>query len=225
MLGCASVHWGEGNRRRYTLDNVSLGGALMLGMPTPSVGDPVLAVLRVSGARPVSVTGKVIRVNQDRDVRPAFAVQFSEPSTDLEDLIREVSEEMRDDDVAQTVMVVARSSLLRDQLALWLADAGWRVVGVSTPLEAVAELDRNPAGVRWIVALDRLTQTGGTELLTYVSSTYPGVHRLLVSAPAHRREAEAAMNNGVIDAALSQPIHMKRLAEALGRCPRRDHQP
>ena len=222
VLGCASVHWRGGERRRYTLDNVSTGGALMLGMPMPRVGEQVLAVLRVSGARPVSVSGKVIRVNHDSDTRPAFAVQFAAPSSDLEELVREVADELDNDRLAHTVLVVARSVTLREQLSCWLTGAGWRVIGVATPLEAVAELDRRPGEVRWVVALDRLTQTGGTELLSYVSSAYPGVHRLLVSPESEHQRCRDAMNDGVADAALAQPIGMKRLAEALGRAPRRD---
>ena len=191
----------------------------MLGMPSPELGQEVLAVLRVSGARPVSVTGKVVRVNKRDCARPAFAVEFTRPSGDLEDLITDVTTEVRSEGPAEAVIVVARSPGLRDQLGHWLTESGWRVVGATTPLEAIAELERDPASVRWIVALDRLTQTGGTELLTYVSQTYPGVHRLLVSPPAHQEQAREAISEGVADAALLQPVGMRRLAEAVGKAP------
>jgi DNA-binding NarL/FixJ family response regulator len=215
--GAASVAWGERNSRRYTIDNLSLGGALMLGTPAPAEGEAVHAVIRLPGARLLDLSGRVIRTT-DHHYRPEFAVAFDELRSEAEDLIHDLSIAMLEQRGVATALVVARSQTMRDGLSSLLREIGWTAAAAEAPLQAIALLDQPELDVRWVVVLERQTQTSGIDLLRYVADELPGVRRLLISRPEKYRAASDAVRLGVADAALLQPVQRDRFKQIVGPC-------
>ncbi len=225
VRGVASLQW-EGNRaRRYALDNVSLGGALMMGAPQPAVGSEVTVELRVPGMRSKSVRGQVVRASYEPDERSGFAVAFGDGPDDIEEWVQDLSVRVLQSEARPAVLIVARSRAMRETLGASLESIGWHVTLAATPLEALLALEREREEVRWVIILDQLTQTSGVELLQHVARDYPRVRRLLVCRPDTYRYAQQAVRDGLADAALLQPVQKQRLGSIVGPCTDEGHRP
>lgn len=212
--GAAYVAWKHGTRC-YAVDNLSLGGALLLGVPAPPVGARVVALLRMRGARALSLCGHVVRASRS-ELRPEFAVRFDWVPSDAEDEIHDLWLADHERPEAPTVLLVARSAKARRALSEFLQRLGWSVATAGTPLEAIEKLTRLADDLHWIVVFDRLTQTTGASLLSYVGSAHPGLRRLLICPRSARRLDHVALWRGIAEAAILQPINPPDLARAMG---------
>jgi len=86
-LGRAVVFDGP-RAHEYRVENLSAGGALLLGSPVPPVGSRLQLVLRL-GALPTDVIEARVAY-QTASRRPGFAVAFVELDASLQDLIQDV---------------------------------------------------------------------------------------------------------------------------------------
>ena len=225
VRGVASLQGGGNRSRRFALDNVSVGGALMMGAPHPAVGSAVSLELRVPGMCSKSLHGQVVRECHRPDDIEGFAVRFDEVPSDIEDWVHDLSVRVLQNEARPAVLIVARSRSTRETLGASLEKIGWHVTLASTPLEALLALEREIADLRWVVILDQLTQTSGVELLQHVARDYPEVRRLLVCRPDTYRYARQAVRDGLADAALLQPIQRQRLDSIVGPCTDEGHRP
>ncbi len=188
----------------------------MLGHPLTRVGEPVEAMVKLTGATPFGLRAHIVRPPRAGAALPQFAIRFDDLSADAEDLIHQIWLASHENPRPPAVLVVARSRSMRRALAQLLEADGWRVISAGAPLEAMDRMLLDEADLRWIIVLDRLTQTSGIEFLTFVGDAYPGVRRLLISRPDAYRAARGAVNIGVADAALLQPVGKARLEQIIG---------
>ena len=216
VLGTARVVWERGEVTRYTVDNLSLGGARILGHPVTRVGERIHTIVNLVGAPPMSMPAHVVREPKPRAPLPEFAIEFDKVTPEAEDLIHQLWLDSFEHPRQPTVLVVARSVPMRAALASLLSANGWRVVEAAAPLEAMNRLLLDQLDLRWIIVLDRLTQTTGIEFLAFVGDAYPGVRRLLISRPDGYRDALSAVDHGVADAAMLQPVRKSRLEQIIG---------
>jgi hypothetical protein len=72
----------------YEVENLSAGGALLIGSPVPEVGARLQLVLRVGGIPGELIEARV--ADRTADPRPGFAVAFVDLDASLQDLVQDV---------------------------------------------------------------------------------------------------------------------------------------
>lgn len=173
-------------------------------------------MLRMRGIRSLSLSGCVVRTADSR-VRPAFALRFKSVPGHAEDAIHDLWLADTEHPANATVLLVARSSAVRDVLSALLKRMGWSVATAGSPLEAIAQLEDLADEIQWVVAFHHLTQTDGEGLLSYAGSAHPGIRRLLICPPSARRLDRLVVWRGVAEAAILQPVNPADFANALGK--------
>jgi hypothetical protein len=214
VQGDAAVRWG-GKTNRYQLETLSLGGALMhtLSGTAPGTGDEVQAVLHVHGARTISMRGRVVRGG---DADPdGFAIAFEPLSPRAEDVIENLSLEVLERGLRSTVLVVSGLRGPGRTLSRCMRDNGWRVINVSSPLDAVQRLQDPSLDVRWLIVMDHLTQTSAADLMRYASEEHPVVRRVLVRGS----DPLGSLGEELADIRLSLPVDRASLRQVIGAGP------
>lgn len=214
--GEATVRW-SGHARRYTVDNLSLGGALFVGAPPPATGEHVQAILRTRGRR-VLVRGRVIRTQTHTRVG-AFAVAFSHLPPAAEDAIEDLSLATLERGAEASVLLVGRGVYATGALTRCLRQQSWDVTRAATPIDAIRRLQDRTVDVRWVVVFDRLTQTSSADFLRYVADEHPTVQRLLITHPEATEVGEDAIARGLADQTLTEPIRMALVRRIIGSGP------
>lgn len=215
--GDAAVRW-RGKTNRYQLENLSLGGALMhtLSGSPPALGEEVQAVLHVKGARTIAARGRVVRGANHIDADPdGFAIAFEPLSPRAEDVIENMSLEVLERGLRSTVLVVSGLRGPGRTLSRCMRDCGWRVMKVSSPLDAVQRLQDPSLDVRWLIVLDHLTQTSAADLMHYASEEHPHVRRVLVRGS----EPLGALGEELADIRLNLPVDRASLRDVIGAGP------
>lgn len=80
-----------------------------------------------------------------------------------------------DADGIPVVVVVDQAETRRHRVAESVRHAGGRSIEATTPLEAIALVEAGLDDIDAIAVAEKLTQTGGDELLEYLSTTHPGL--------------------------------------------------
>jgi len=197
--------------------NLSLGGALFRGDVFADCGEPVNAELAIAGIPDLTVNGRVVRCENDPLGRKLFAISFSEPSADTEELIHDLSVMVLERVARPAIMVVAPSPSKRQSLAQILYRRGWRVLSVETPLHALTMLARDQH-IYWMVVAEDLSQTSSLDLLRHVAGEYPEINCALLTPPGRSAVAVTARDAGLVEQVLREPISRDAL-NGLGTWP------
>jgi len=202
---------------RCTITNLSLGGALFRGRAFADCGNPVNADLAIAGIPDLTVNGRVVRCQNDPLGRKLFAISFSEPSADTEDLIHDLSVMILERVARPAILIVEPSPSKRQSLAHILYHRGWRVLSVETPLQALSALNRD-AHIYWTVVGEQLSQTSSTDLLRHVKAEYPEINCALLAAGGRSEAVADARRAGIVDCVLQEPLSRTAL-DVLGTWP------
>jgi hypothetical protein len=77
------------------------------------------------------------------------------------------------EDAIPVVVVVDQAETRRHRVAESIRHAGGRSIEAATPLEAIAIVESGNQDIDALAIAQKLTQTGGDELVSYMSITHP----------------------------------------------------
>jgi CheY-like chemotaxis protein len=203
----------------YLIENLSVGGALLIGSSAPALNTIVDVELRLSGLEPIRVAGVVARLYEAATGSSCFAIEFRGVPADVEDDIQGVvlvALKKAREAAGPTALVVDRSYADRAALALDLAPLVSSVVIADTPLLALQRLQdpRLPISVA-LVSLHSLPLSG-IDVLAFIAKSFPTVRRVLVSLESDAEFSRSAAAARVAQAVLMQPWDRRSLASAVG---------
>jgi len=164
---------------RFTVQNLSAGGALLTGAHDVARTLPIELVLELPDGTPLSV-GAHVRRRARAGSMVALAVAFHHLTPTSEDqiqdaLLRLLDRRFRDDHPA--VLVVDADEGSRSEIVAKLTAAGRRSIPCQAPLDAMRMLESDEP-LDAVVARDGVG--ANPELLAWVADTYPDVRSILL---------------------------------------------
>lgn len=194
-----------------TLDDLSVGGAHLLGVPPVPDGERVTASITLANRRRIAPRGYVQRAAGGAD---GFAIVFTDLSPRAEDVIHDLLARSLEDDEVPAVLVVDPVRAQRESLTRMLVQLGYRAVVVATPVEAIEQLTVHADEICAAVVGQRLTQTTGIEFAAFLRDAFPGIRRVLTNpTPASGRGRGG--KGAVVQRTLTAPCHRAELARVL----------
>jgi CheY-like chemotaxis protein len=198
----------------YTVENLSAGGALLVGPPSLAVGERVHLLLTVAAPRACSfnLEGMVLR-RESRDDVSAFALQFRGVSEDAQWLIDSIvvsSLAAR----RPTALIVDDSRSLCQALDRDLSSLGWSAVHASTAADALSHLDLNEQPIGAIIVDFRVGPIDGLDILTFLTESHPAIRRVLMSSDLRHWHLDCAISSGRAHALLDKPWSLDSLSRA-----------
>jgi hypothetical protein len=172
---------------RFTVQNLSAGGALLTGARDVRATGPLRLLLELPSGERLAVGAHVRRRARVGDL-VALAVAFRHLSQSSEDRIQDAVLEVIDGAHRAehpAVVIVDASEAARLELAARLSEMGCRVIPCAAPLTALQLLEDPEERVRAVVVRDAPGASPGPELLEWLAETHEGVRPiLLVEDPA-----------------------------------------
>lgn len=167
---------------RYTVQNLSAGGALLTGAKDVIKASPCRLLLELPSGESLTVGAHVRRRAVAGDV-VALAVGFRHLSPQSEDRIQDAVLQLLDESYRRrhpAVLVVDASEAVRLSVASQLHALGCCVVPCEAPLSAMRVLEDPNEHVTAIVVRDAPGASPGPELLDWVAETYDRVRPILL---------------------------------------------
>lgn len=177
------VRSGDGRSALCTVENLSTGGALLVGhAPRLQVGDVVRLMFKGDG-RILNVRARITRVDE-REPTSSIAVAFLDVPIDIEEhiagVVADVVEAQRRAS-PNLILIVGGTAVIRDELVQDLTHHGWSSVAVQTPLEAIWQLDdRSRRFGTALVDFDR-DPGAALDVLVHLIVSYRDMRRILFS--------------------------------------------
>lgn len=210
----------------WSVQNLSLGGASLVGDAPLTPGERVRLSLCLPGWEPISVTALVLRRQLATRARCALAFApleeatsrtlaaaleawsgaqagRGEPGRPFEGLVR-----------CTDLLVIADEVAAAAALGSAVTALGRTPFRVTSALEAAACLAGAPALASVLVHED-LLQHGGWALLPFVRDTRPNVRRLVVPAEVSSFRLNLTLRTGLVDAVVEPPFDAGALARKL----------
>jgi two-component system probable response regulator PhcQ len=110
---------------------------------------------------------------------------------------------------ARAVLAVDDEPEVLDSLRRTLRNEGYPVLCTTSPLEALALVDRGAAQV--VIADIDMPEMSGTELVARIQASHPEVVRILLTGDASLESALAAINEGGVHRYLTKPWQKDKL--------------
>jgi CheY-like chemotaxis protein len=202
----------------FLVQDLSAGGACLIGHLEVPLGARLTLLLQFPGKAPFPVAATVVR-HDGPPARARTAVTFSDLTAEHEDAIQETIKDALERErarLAATVLVLAPEGDNRDALEDDLRALGVEPVGVSTPLEALAWLER--PGARIATALVDVSPgaSTGLDVLEFLGEHHPDIHRVVMADEVRPFRLDLALRSGRAHRVLRKPWDRRRLAEAVG---------
>jgi len=198
-----------------TVDDLSLGGAHIVGACPVAVGEAVTASIKLEGRRRIAPRGHVLRCTGEGE-HAGFAMVFTDVSPRAEDIIHDFIVHSLEADEVSAVLLIEPDRQSRRELTRLLTQVGYRVMPVATPVEAIDQLTMHATCIQAALVSHRLTQTTGIEFVGFLKDAFPMIRRVLttsVGSSARARDVRAA---GLVHEALSAPWQRGHVSRALG---------
>ena len=176
-------------------------------------------LLQFPGKAPFPVAATVVRHDAQGPLRDRTAVTFCDLTPEHEDAIQETIADALERErarLAATVLVLAPDGESRDALEDDLRALGIEPVGVATPLEALAWIER--PGARIVTALIDVSPGAATglDVLEFLGEHHPDIHRVVMADEVRPFRLDLALRSGRAHRVLRKPWDRRRLAEAVG---------
>jgi hypothetical protein len=219
VMATAMVFSPEKMHGTFLVQDLSAGGACLVGHLDPEVQGPLTLLLQFPGKTPFAVTARVARHDHAGLSSSRTAVTFVDLTGEQEDVIQQAIATAVERERARlraTVLVLAPDDESRDALETDLRALGLEPVGVSTPLEALAWLER--PGNRITTALVDVSPGGpvGLDVLEFLGEHYPTIQRVVMADEGRPFRLDLALSSGRAHRVLRKPWDRRRLAEAMG---------
>lgn len=202
----------------YLVENLSAGGALLVGEARLQPGERLKVVLQLPGRKPISVSAEVLRRQVNDAQECLFAVAFQHLSPDIEDTIQQVvlaTLERLHDASHPEVLVIDDSRQVCRALERDLRALGRRAISAATPLDAVGRLNDGERHIDTAIVDLRLGHADGLEFLSFLSDGHSGVRRILMSGDIRPCQLELAVSSGRAHAVLEKPWSREGLSKVL----------
>jgi len=208
----------------YLVENLSAGGALLVGDDVLPEGACVVVMLSLPGHRPLRLDAVVTCAQRGTAGARAVAVAFLGPSSRAEDQIQQaaLAHLQRKRGRGRAVLLVDDETAVRAALARSLLALRCQVVQAATPLEALERLQEDCRGIGVAIVDLVLGPADGRGLLGYLAEEYPQIRRVAMSGKVSRSELEATRESGYAHIALAKPMQEGDLAAALALAEVRD---
>ena len=216
----AKVMTEDGAPNRYSVQDLSVGGALLTGGPPLRVGASVRVMLTIAGAAPLSVRADVVRQTFSSGRGLALGIAFVGLAPREQDVIREVvvralGATARHDGPLRVVVVADRKGPIGPALERQLFQLGHRVLRVGTASEAMS-LVADPETPVDAVFLDHSTGLAlGLGFLRHLARRHPLIRRVLVVG--HHAKGRDPVDTDLADATLRFPWESSALCAVIGQ--------
>jgi hypothetical protein len=128
----------------FVSENLSAGGALLVGAHRFSVGDYLSLVLQFGATLKVGVAGKVVRVDVGPKGKHVLGVEFQEVPTSLRETLNEIVCATLDPDQKDHVTLIVRAGDVANELERDLAALGRKIVVLADLRRATRWLETRP---------------------------------------------------------------------------------
>ena len=214
--GTAVVHGAFAAHARIL--DLAVGGVSLLvhdAAALPDIGAPVRLDVRLDGrGRWLHLIGSVVRIDA-RGSGSALVIELLAVPPDFEDLVQ--AELLSALECAQVprVLLVDGARRRRGLVAAAFRAVGFHVIEVSSPLEAIAEIDQSRLHLWAVVIADTELASHADELRKFLGETYPEVPLIDVGQRVRRAGTTNLSVDGVPDLAL-QIDNLVGIPEQLG---------
>jgi hypothetical protein len=203
----------------FLLQDLSVGGACLVGHLDAEPGTELTLIVQCPGKTPFSVTATVVRHDNRGLTRGRAALTFSRLDAEQEDIIQDTiatAMERERARLAATVLVLAPEGEGREALETDLRAIGLESVGVSTPLEALAWLERPGTRITTAVIDVSPGAATGLDMLEFLGDYHPHIKRVVMADEVRPLRLDSALRSGRAHGVLRKPWDRRGLAEAVG---------
>lgn len=205
----------------FVVEDLSAGGALLIGDPRLERGKHVKVLLQLEGRRHITLSAEVVRHQVRESGDHLFAVAFRNVEAAAEGWIQgAVLSALKRCHASPeaSVLVVDDSPEIHRALERDLHALGVEMVAAATPLDAVRHLQDPEVQIKVALVDLYLGRTDGLDVLALLADDYPGIHRVLMSGRVRPCQLELALLSGRAHEILPKPWERQTLANILGRC-------
>jgi CheY-like chemotaxis protein len=202
----------------FLVQDLSAGGACLMGHFTTRPGTRLTLLLQFPGKPHFSVAATVVRHDTLGPTRERTAVNFVQLTAEQEDTIQEAivaTLERERARQAATVLVISPDDESRDALEHDLHALGVEAVAVSTPLEALAWLERPDGCIATIVVDVSPGAAQGLDVLDFVGENHPRIERVVMADEVRPFRLDLAIRSGRAHRVLRKPWDRHHLEEAV----------
>jgi CheY-like chemotaxis protein len=218
LLATAMIFVPDRLHGTYLLQDLSSGGACLVGHLSPDPGTRLTMLLQVPDRQPFTVHAVVVRHDAFGMTRSRTAVTFVDLTIEQEDTIQQAitaTLERERTRQAATVLVLAPDDDARDALEDDLHAIGHEPLGVSTPLEVLAWLERPGCRIRTVLIDISSGASQGLDVLEFLGEHHAHVHRVVISDGARPFRLDLALRTGRAHRILQKPWDRRSLLESL----------
>jgi CheY-like chemotaxis protein len=218
VMATARVFSADQMHGNFLVQDLSVSGACLVGHLDAEDGAR-LTLLMVFGRRPpFPVTATVVRHDDTGLARARTAIAFVGLSAQQEDVIQEAvaaSLERERARLGANVLVLAPEGQGRALLEDDLRAIGHEPVGISTPLEAVAWLDRPGTRIGVVLVDVSAGAASGLDVLDFLGEHHPRIRRVVIADELRPFRLDLALRSGRAHDVLHKPWSPVQLASAL----------
>jgi len=199
------------------VENLSAGGALLLGGSGWRVGQRVEVELRLRRASPIRAPAVIVRIETHR-TPVGFAVQFQDLPESVEESINEAVRKAIERTQAPGRKVIVVTPREEDILLLGLsiASLGFEPLIVNTVLEALRWLQDPHTVVSGLMIDSGAEGNTGLDALAWCADAFPRVRCVMIvrEGELHGRPRDPRLR--AAGAIVRRPVELSRLASGLG---------
>jgi len=201
--GTAIVHGPFAARGRII--DLAVGGLSLLvddAAAAPDVGAHVRLDVRLDGpGRWLSLIGSVVRVDA-RGSAAALVIELLVVPPDFEDLVQDELLSALECEQLPWILLVDAARGRRELIAAAFRATGCHVIEVSSPLEAITEIDQSRLHLWAVVIADTELAARADELRRFLGETYPRVPLIVVGEGVRRHDTTWISADRIPDLAL-----------------------
>jgi CheY-like chemotaxis protein len=218
VMATARVFSADKMHGTFLVQDLSVSGACLLGHLDAPDGAKLTMLLHFGRRPPFSVTATVVRHDEGSLAKARTAIVFVHLTAQQEDIIQDAIAATLERERARllaTVLVLAPEGQSRALLEDDLRAVGHEPVGISTPLEAVAWLDR--PGTRIAIVLVDVSSGAATglDVLDFLGEHHPRIRRVVIADEVRPFRLDLALRSGRAHQVLHKPWDHDVLALAL----------
>jgi hypothetical protein len=188
--GSIQLHRGARAIRGRVVD-LATGGLCLHADIGTDLGDlvgqrvPIVLRLDASSAVPFVLRGRVLRATTTTRL---VAIQLDDVPASFEACVRDEVAAARTYDAAPHVIIVDAACETRELIAHAFRTGGCQVVEVSTPWQAIDELDHGRFEPGVIAIADTVPEAIANDLRAFMRREYPEAHMVAIGTSAHNRD-------------------------------------
>ncbi len=200
----------------YLVENISAGGALLVGSEALAAEKEILILLQLPGHQHLNLWGEITHFGRRDENEYSFGISFVKVSPKMAESIRHVMLSfLETKELPHCVLIADSNKDSRRALESELLAFGRRAVFAVDTMEVVVKL-REPFARFEAVFVDLgIGPTGGLKVLEFLEMEYPNVRRILMSNPLRNCQPNLALAGGRAHAILGKPLVHGQLANIL----------